>query len=43
MERDVGWAKMDVSLGEDGILQGVGMGQGTHPGCFLIPSVHDVD
>ena len=22
---------------------GVGVGQGAHPGCFLVPSVHDAD
>ena len=37
------WAKMDASLGEDGVLQGVGVGQRAYPGCFLVPSIHDVD
>lgn len=29
MEKNVGWAKTDASLGEDRVLQGVGVGQGT--------------
>ena len=43
MERDVGGAKTDANRGENGVLQGVWVGQGTHLGCFLVPSLHDVD